>query len=58
MNTVKYKTYLLAKNSRAYELWQAWQLSKLDKGAAQKVLDKHLAQVVQADKDLLTRYDK
>jgi hypothetical protein len=58
VKTVKYKTHNLARNSKAFELWETWQATKTDRNVAQRALDKHLAEVEQAHKDLLTRYDK
>jgi hypothetical protein len=43
----KYKTWELAKNSKAYELYMAKDL---------KALDKHLKQLEQNEKALLERY--
>ena len=53
---VEYKGSVLAKGSRALELWEDWQRAKSDRNAKQKVLDQHMKEVDQRDKDLLTRY--
>lgn len=43
--TVIYKNTILAKGSRALELWQQWQSIKTDRPKAQKTLDDHLRQL-------------
>ena len=55
---VIYKGSILAKGSRALELWEEWQKAKSDRNQAQKKLDDHMKDVEQRSKDLLTRYDK
>lgn len=54
---IEYKGSVLAKGSRALELWFEWQNEKKDRNAAQKKLDTHMKDVEQRHKDLLTRYD-
>jgi len=54
MKGVQYKKHFLAKGSDAYEMLEA---SKKDPDVLKK-LDKHLKDVDQRAKDLLTRYDK
>ena len=44
---VEYKGVWLARNSRAYELWEKKDF---------KALDKHMKEVDQREKDLLARY--
>lgn len=44
---VYYKSYWLAKNSDAYEMWQRKDYQKLDK---------HLKEIEQKEKELLNRY--
>ena len=56
MKQVEYKGSVLAKGSKALELWEDWQRAKNDRNAKQKVLDQHMKEVDQRDKDLLTRY--
>jgi hypothetical protein len=56
MKEVKYKDSILAKGSKALELWEEWQKEKKDRNAAQKKLDQHMKEVEQRAKDLLTRY--
>ena len=56
MREVQYKGSILAKGSKALELWEDWQREKKDRNAAQKKLDQHMKDVDQRAKDLLTRY--
>lgn len=56
MKTVKYKQHNLARNSRAFELWEAWQNAKTDRNLYQKALDKHLAEVDKRHKEILDKY--
>lgn len=58
MAEVVYKGCVLAKGSRALELWEEWQKAKGDRNQKQKVLDTHMKEVDQKEKDLLTRYAK
>lgn len=55
-NQVVYKDTVLAKGSRALELWEEWQKEKKDRNAAQKRLDQHMKEVDQRAKDLMERY--
>jgi hypothetical protein len=57
MREVNYKGSILAKGSKALELWEEWQKEKKDRNAAQKKLDQHMKEVEQRAKDLLTRYN-
>jgi hypothetical protein len=57
MREVQYKGSILAKGSKALELWEEWQKEKKDRNAAQKKLDVHMKDVEQRAKDLLTRYN-
>jgi hypothetical protein len=54
---VVYRNSILAKGSRALELWEDWQRAKSDRNVFQKKLDDHMKDVEQRYKDLLTRYD-
>lgn len=56
MKEVQYKGSILAKGSKALELWEEWQKEKKDRNAAQKKLDQHMKEVQQRANDLLTRY--
>ncbi len=56
MKEVQYKGSILAKGSKALELWEEWQKEKKDRNQAQKKLDQHIKEVEQRAKDLLTRY--
>lgn len=56
MKQVEYKGSVLAKGSKALELWEDWQRAKNDRNAKQKVLDQHMKEIDQRAKDLLTRY--
>ena len=56
MKEVQYKGSILAKGSKALELWEEWQKEKKDRNAAQKKLDQHMKDVEQRAKELLTRY--
>lgn len=56
MKQVMYRDSVLAKGSRALELWEDWQRAKSDRNAKQKLLDTHMKEVEQKAKDLLTRY--
>jgi hypothetical protein len=51
-----YRGSLLAKNSRAYQLWQDWQQSKTDRAVHQRKLDQHLKEVEARHRELLARY--
>jgi hypothetical protein len=53
---VQYKGSILAKGSKALELWEEWQKEKKDRNAAQKKLDAHMKDVNQRAQELLTRY--
>lgn len=55
-NQVVYKDTVLAKGSRALELWEEWQKEKKDRNAAQKRLDQHMKEVDQRAKELMERY--
>lgn len=57
MKEVQYKGSILAKGSKALELWEEWQKEKKDRNAAQKKLDVHMKDVNQRAQDLLTRYN-
>lgn len=39
---VVYKNSILAKGSKALELWHLWQNTKIDRPKAQKALDDHV----------------
>jgi hypothetical protein len=54
---VVYRNSVLAKGSRALELWEDWQRAKTDRNVFQKKLDDHMKDVEQRYKDLMTRYD-
>jgi len=54
---VVYKGSVLAKGSRALELWEDWQRAKSDRNVFQKKLDDHMKEVEQRHQDLLKRYD-
>jgi hypothetical protein len=54
---VVYRNSVLAKGSRALELWEDWQRAKTDRNVFQKKLDEHMKDVEQRYKDLMTRYD-
>lgn len=58
MKQVVYRGLILAKNSKAYELWQDWQNAKTDRNKAQKALDVHMYDVEARYRELLSRYDK
>ena len=49
---VIYKNCILAKGSKALELWQAWQNAKTDRSKAQKQLDDHMKQIDKTYKEL------
>jgi hypothetical protein len=53
---VVYRGSVLAKGSRALELWEEWQRDKKDRNAAQKKLDLHMKDVEQRHRELLDRY--
>lgn len=55
---VVYRGSVLAKGSRALELWQEWQDAKNDRNQYQKKLDQHMKDVEDRAKNLLTWYDK
>lgn len=57
MKEVQYKGSILAKGSKALELWEDWQKEKKDRNAAQKKLDVHMKDVNQRAQELLTRYN-
>jgi hypothetical protein len=57
MKEVQYKGSILAKGSKALELWEEWQKEKKDRNAAQKKLDVHMKDVNQRAQELLTRYN-
>lgn len=56
MKQVVYRDSVLAKGSRALELWEEWQRAKTDRNVKQKALDTHMKEVEQRHKDLLERY--
>lgn len=56
MKQVEYKGSVLAKGSKALELWENWQKAKTDRNKVQKVLDDHMKDVEQRHKELLERY--
>jgi hypothetical protein len=56
MKQVVYRDSILAKGSRALELWEEWQKAKTDRNIKQKLLDNHMKEVEQRHKDLLERY--
>ena len=56
MKQVVYRGSVLAKGSRALELWEDWQRAKTDRNVKQKALDTHMKEVEQKHKDLLERY--
>ena len=51
MKTI-YKNTILAKGSKALELWQIWQHTKFDRAKAQKTLDDHMKQVDKTYREL------
>lgn len=51
MKTI-YKDTILAKGSKALELWQDWQHNKTDRAKAQKKLDDHMRQLDKTYKEL------
>jgi hypothetical protein len=53
MKEVVYRGLVLAKGSRALELWQEWQKEKKDRNAAQKKLDAHMRDVEQRHEALM-----
>ena len=57
MKQVVYKGSILAKGSKALELWEDWQREKNDRNAAQKKLDVHMKDVATRQQDLLKRYE-
>lgn len=57
MNQVVYRNTVLARGSRALELWEEWQRAKTDRNQAQKKLDQHMREVEQRAQELMTRYD-
>ena len=56
MNQVVYRDSVLAKGSRALELWEEWQRAKINRNVKQKALDNHMKEVEQRHKELLERY--
>lgn len=56
MKQVVYRDSILAKGSRALELWEEWQKAKTDRNVKQKLLDNHMKEVEQRHKELLERY--
>lgn len=58
MKQVVYKNSILAKGSKALELWENWQKETKDRNAAQKKLDQHMKELDNNARDLMTRYDK
>ena len=58
MKQVMYKNCILAKGSKALELWQDWQKETKDRNKSQKLLDEHMKEVTINAKLLTTRYDK
>ena len=56
MKQVVYRDSVLAKGSRALELWEEWQRAKTDRNVKQKALHTHMKEVEQRHKDLLERY--
>lgn len=53
MKEVVYRGLVLAKGSRALELWDEWQKEKKDRNAAQKKLDAHMRDVEQRHEALM-----
>ena len=53
---VVYRDSVLAKGSKALELWEEWQRAKTDRNVKQKALDNHMKDVEQRHKELLERY--
>jgi hypothetical protein len=51
MNVI-YKNSILAKGSRALELWQNWQKATSDRAKAQKQLDDHMKAIEKTYKEL------
>lgn len=49
---VVYKNSILAKGSKALELYQIWQHTKFDRNKAQKALDDHMKQIDKTYKEL------
>lgn len=59
MREVVYRDCVLAKGSKALELWELWQkATPKERNRAQKMLDEHCKLVEQKALDLLTRYKK
>lgn len=56
MKQVVYRDVVLAKGSKALELWEDWQRAKSDRNVKQKALDNHMKEVEQRYKDLMERY--
>ena len=56
MKQVVYRGSVLAKGSRALELWEEWQKAKSDRNKVQKALDDHMKDVEQRAKDVMERY--
>lgn len=56
MKQVVYRDVVLAKGSKALELWEDWQRTKSDRNVKQKALDNHMKEVEQRYKDLMERY--
>lgn len=56
MKQVVYKGLVLAKGSKALELWEDWQKAKTDRNKFQKALDDHMKDVENRHKELLERY--
>lgn len=52
MKQVVYRDSVLAKGSRALELWEEWQRAKTDRNVAQKKLDAHMKEVEQKAKQM------
>ena len=56
MKQVVYKNSILAKGSKALELWENWQKETKDRSAAQKKLDLHMKDIFTRHKELLEKY--
>ena len=57
MKQVEYRGLVLAKGSKALELWEDWQREKKDRNAAQKKLDVHMKEVESRHNELMKRYE-
>jgi hypothetical protein len=54
MNEPMYRGSVLKRNSKAFEMWEAWQKTKDNK--ERKALDDHMKRLDVEAKDLMARY--